>query len=238
MQKLLTLILTVLLIKATYAQTALIKDPDGYCNVRQSASSKSKVIDTLHNDRIVFVFSDAAEGDWFPVDYYKGNRNSSNQSLSGYIHKSRITFLTSLTKFKQVILNNNTLKLQLDSFQLTMTQVSFNKKSRHLKYDKPQGEQTFVKSIDNKFPWGTDGNIPRKEYKSVHFKNADSTLNFPANTFKDLFEPNLDMTMTYLDKRTGKFYIEAVNSDGAGGYVVIWTIKDRQIIGRETFIPF
>ena len=238
MQKLLNLILTFLLFQATYAQTAFIKDSDGYCNVRQSASSESKVIDTFHNDRIVFVFSDAAEGEWFPVDYYKGNKNSTSQSLSGYIHKSRFTFLTSLTKFKQVTLNDNTLKLQLDSFQLTMTQVNFNKKSRQLKYDKPQGEQTFVKSIDNKFPWGTDGNIPRKEYKSVQFKTADNILNFPANTFKDLFEPNLAMTMTYLDKQTGRFYIEAVNSDGAGGYVVIWTIKDFQIIGRETFIPF
>ena len=116
--------------------------------------------------------------------------------------------------------------------------VSFNKKGRQLKYDKPQGEQTFVKSIDNKFPWGTDGNIPKKEYKAVQFKTGNSTLSFPDNMFKDLFEPNLDMTMAYHDKSTGKFYIEAINSDGAGGYVVVWTIKDKRIIGRETFIPF
>lgn len=238
MQKLLTLILTVLFFKATNAQTALIKDPDGYCNVRQNANSKSKVIDTLLNDRIIFVFSDAAEGEWLPVDYYKGNRNSSDQSLSGFIHKSRITFLTDLTKFKEVTLNDSTLKLQLDSLQLTMTKVNFNRKGKQLKYDKPQGEQTFLKSIDNKFPWGTDGNIPKKEYKSVQFKTGSNSLNFPINMFKDLFEPNLDMTMAYFDKATGKVYIEAINSDGAGGYVVIWTIKDKRIIGRVTFIPF
>lgn len=105
MQKVLTLLLTVLIFKATNAQTALIKDSNGYCKIRQSANSKSKVIDTLHNDRIVFIFSDAAEGEWFPVDYYKGNRNSSDQTRSGYIHKSRIKFLTNLTKFRQVTLN-------------------------------------------------------------------------------------------------------------------------------------
>ncbi len=225
--------MTAFIARVTNAQTALIKDPDGYCNIRQSANSQSKVLDTLSNDRIVFVFEEQAEGNWLPVDYKKGN-----ETLSGYVHKSRIAFLTSLTKFKQATLNDSILKLKLDSFQLTMTKMSFNKKGKQFKYDKPQGEQTFIKSIDNKFPWGTDGNIPKKEYKAVQFKTGNSTLNFPANMFNDLFEPNLDMTMAYHDKTTGKFYIEAINSDGAGGYEVIWTIKDKRIIGRETFIPF
>lgn len=238
MIKLLNLFLTFFILGTITAQTALVKDPDGYCNIRQSASSNSKVIDTVHNDRIVFAFSDAAEGEWFPVDYYKDKSNLYDQSLSGYIHKSRITFLTELTKFKKVILNASTLKLQLDSFQLTITKADFNKKSRQLKYDKPQGQQTFLKSIDDKFPWGTDGNIPKKEYKYIQIKSGNSILNFPATTFNDLFDPNLDMTMAYLDRTTEKFYIEAINSDGAGGYVVIWTLKDMQIIARQTFIPF
>ena len=135
-------------------------------------------------------------------------------------------------------LNDSILKLQLDSIRVTITKTTFKRKSRQIQDDKPQGEQTFVKSIDNEFPWGTDGNIPKKEYKAVQFKTGNSTLNFSANTFNDLLEPNLDMTMAYLDRATGKFYIEATNSDGAGGYVVIWAIKDMQIIGRETFIPF
>ncbi len=238
MQKLLALILAAAFFKSANAQTTLIKDPGGYCNVRIGANINSEVIDTLHNNRIVFVFSDAAEGEWLPVDYYKTNSNSSGQSLSGYIHKSRVAPLASLTKFKLVTLNDTVLKLQLDSFHLTLTKISFNPKGREIRYDKLQDGQAFVKSIDDKFPWGTDGNIPKKEYKTVQFKTGHSTVNFPANTFQDLFEPNLNMTMAYLDKTTGKFYIEAINSDGAGGYVVIWTIKDGQIIGRETFIPF
>ena len=232
MQKVLVLFLTVFIVGHINAQTAIIKDPDGYCNIRQTASSQSKIIDTLSNDKIVFVYKDEAEDNWLPVDYKKGN-----ELLSGYIHQSRIRFLADMTKFKSVTLNDTMLKLQLDNFQLTMTKGSFNKKNRKLQYGK-QEETTFLKTIDNKFPWGTDGNIPKTEYKSVQFKTKKNTLNFAINTVNDLFEPNLYMTMVYLDKKTGKFYIEAINSDGAGGYVVIWVVKNMQIIGREIFIPF
>lgn len=232
MHKLLTLFLTFCFLESSTAQ-ALIKDPDGYCNIRQSASSQSIIIDTLLNDRIVFVFEEQAEGNWLPVDYIKGK-----ETLSGYVHKSRIVLLTSLAKFKQTSLNDTMLKLQYDSTKVTMTITAFHRHGRKIQYDKPQGEQTFVKSIDNTIPWGTDGNIPKMEYKAIQFKTGNSRLNFPAETFKDLFEPNLDMTTAYLDKVTGKVYIEAINSDGAGGYLVIWTIKDKQITGRETFIPF
>jgi hypothetical protein len=219
------------------AQTALIKDPDGYCNIRESASSKSKVIDTIHNERLVYVFSDAAEGEWFPIDYHKTNLNSSDYTVSGYIHKSRITFISNFTKFNKVELNDSILKLRLDSFNLTLTKRSFNKKGRQLKYDKSQGEQIFVKSIDKKFPLGTDGNIPKKEYKAILLKIGKISWSFPSDTFKDLFEPNFEMTMAYYNDTNSKIYIEATNSDGAGGYLVIWTIKEKQIIRRETFIP-
>lgn len=238
MQKLLILFITIFISGATGAQTALIRDTDGYCNIRESAGSQTKVVDTLHNDRIVFVFLDAAEGDWLPVDYYKDNKSPSDQTLSGYIHKSRIVFLSDLAKFRELTLNDSTLKLRLDSFRVTMTVGGFERKGRRIQYARPQGEQRFVKAINDKFPWGTDGNIPRKEYKTIQFKSGNRVVRFPANTFKDLFEPNLDMTMAYFDKASAKFYIEAFNSDGAGSYLVIWTLKDRQIIGRETFIPF
>jgi hypothetical protein len=233
MRKSLIPFLTLFIALVTKAQTALIKDLDGYCNIRQSSNSQSKIIDTISNDKIVFVFEEQGVGNWLPIDYKKGN-----ETLSGYIHKSRITFLKSLTNFKQVLLNDSILKLKFDSIQLFISKISFKRKDRQIKYDKPQVGQRFIKSIDNKFPWGTDGNIPKKEYKAIQFKIGNSNLNFTTNTFKDLFEPNLNMTMAYQDKTTGKFYIEAFNSDGAGGYVVIWTIKDKQIIDRTTLIPF
>jgi hypothetical protein len=232
MQKVALLFLTVFISSHINAQTAIIRDPDGYCNIRQKANSQSKITDTLSNDKIVFVYKDEAEGNWLPVDYKKGK-----EIVSGYIHQSRIRFLTDFTKFKSVTVNDNMLKLQLDSFQLTIIKGNFNKKNRKLQYEK-QEAITFLKTIDSKIPWGTDGNVPKAEYRLVQFKTEKNTLQFPVSTLNDLFEPNLYMTMAYLDTTTGNFYIEANNSDGAGSYFVIWVIKNMQISGRETFIPF
>ncbi|WP_207496772.1 SH3 domain-containing protein [Aridibaculum aurantiacum] len=233
MQKFLILYLFIFISAVAKAQTALVKDPEGYCNVRQAAGNQSKIIDTLTNNKIVFVYPEQAEGNWWPVDYTKGDK-----TRSGYVHKSRVTLLSNFTKFKQKTINDSTLKLHLDSFQLSVKTGKFNKKSRQIKYENHEGEQAFVKAIDNKHPWGTDGNVPIKEYKLIQFTTGSNVISFPRSLYNDLFEPNLDMTMAYVDRSTGKVYIEAINSDGAGGYVVIWIIDYNKIIGRETFIPF
>src|SRR5690348_3914374 len=81
MQKFIFLLALLIFQNAT-AQIAIIKDPDGFSNVRQSASKQSKVVDTLSNDNLVFAYVESAEGNWLPMDYKKGNN-----VRSGYIHK-------------------------------------------------------------------------------------------------------------------------------------------------------
>jgi hypothetical protein len=233
MPKLLFIFFAVLFVRQINAQTAFIKDPDGFCNVRQSASSQSKVVDTLSNGKIVYVLEESAEGNWISIDYKKGR-----ETQSAFVHKSRIIFLNSLPKFKTVAQNDSVLRLQLDTLQITITTRRFNLKTRQIKYEKTRGAYKWVKYIDGKHPWGIDGNVPQTEYQSVQFKSGGKTLVFPRTTFQDLLEPNLDETTAYIDKAKGKIYIEALNSDAAGAYVVIWTIKDWQIVDREIFIPF
>jgi len=226
-------VLALLIFQNAKAQIAIIKDPEGFSNVRQTASSQSKVIDTLSNDQLVFIYAEEAEGNWLPLDYQKGNR-----TRSGYIHKSRIVLLSRLTQFVATIQNDSLLKLQHEGLQVLMKRGRFVSKGRQLMYEKHQGEQQYVKSIDGKFPWGTDGNIPRIEYKFIQFKSGKQTLNFERMSFEDLFEPNFNMTRACIDTSTQKIYLEAINSDGAGAYSVAWTIKNGKIISRDTFIPF
>lgn len=233
MHKIILLLLAFISIGMVQAQTALIKDPDGYCNVRDSASVRSKVLDTLHEGRIIFVYPEEAKGAWLLVDYFKGSK-----MLTGYIHTSRVVLLNNLTAFKPVAANDTLLQFQLDSFQIKIIQGKFVRQGRQLKYATPQGQQTFIKSIDGKFPWGTDGNLPRFEYKHIEMKWGLETLTFPPESFRDLFEPNFHLTSAYRDKSTGKVYVEAMNSDAAGAYAVVWIIQNGQIAGRQTFIPF
>lgn len=215
------------------AQLALIMDPDGFSSIRESATSRSKVLDTVRNEKIVFVFEEQAEGDWFPVDYKKCNKN-----FSGYIHRSKVSLLSALTEFRTVKLNDSLLILKLDSNQITIARQKFSSKRREINYTKPEVGEVYVSSIDGKFPWGTDGNMPSREYKQIHIRSGRNAFTFPGAILRDLFEPNLDMTSAYIDKRTGKIYIEAFNSDAAGAYVVVWVLKSGEVIHREIFIPF
>ena len=60
----------------------LIQDKDGYVNVRDQASTKSKVVDKLNNGDVVSFVGDYAENQFSYVLYAKNG--------SGYIHESRI----------------------------------------------------------------------------------------------------------------------------------------------------
>jgi hypothetical protein len=233
MLKTLILFLAFFTSTVTYAQLAVIRDNDGFSNIRQEPNNDSEIIDTISNDRLVFCFEEEAKGNWLPVDY-----NKDGKTQSGYIHKSRVVYLDSLDKFQVATINDSILTLQYKSLQVTMRIGKFNTKGRTIKYEKPESEQQYVKSIDGKFPWGTDGNIPRKEYKFIQLKSGKKLLTAKKTFYSNLFEPNLDMTTAYINKLTNTLFIAAMNSDGAGGYVVVWIIKDELVINREIFRPF
>lgn len=215
------------------AQLAIIKDPDGFCNVRADASNQSKIEDTLSNGRFVYALPDQAKGNWLLLDYHKGKDHR-----EGYIHQSRVVFLENLIAFKKTTANDSLQKLELNGIQITIKTGSFVKAARKIVYEKPADQYPFVVAIDGKRPWGTDGRIPATEYRSIQLKSGANTLTFPKVSFNDLFEVFPRHTFAYLDKTTGKIYIEAENSDGAGAYVVAWVINKDKIEYREEFIPF
>jgi hypothetical protein len=215
---------------SAYAQLGIIKDPDGFCNVRADASNQSKIEDTLTNGRFVFAFEEGSKNNWLLLDYHKGKEHH-----TGYIHKSRVVFLKDLTAFKEITVKDTLLKLQLNDMQLTIRSGPFVLAGRKIKY----GESQYVDAIDGKQCWGMDGGMPHTEYKFIQFKSGAQTLTFPRSSFNDLFEVDpLRGTSAWLDKATGKVYIDAGNSDGAGSYIVVWVINNGKIEYRETFIPF
>ena len=142
-------------------------------------------------------------------------------------------YLEDLDKFKAASINDTILKLEYKSLQVTMKAGKFDPKGKTIKYEKPQGKQQYVKSIDGKFPWGTDGNIPRNEYKFIQLKTGKKLVTAKKAFYSNLFEPNPDMTTAYINNLTNTIFITAMNSDGAGGYVVMWKIENEQFINIE-----
>ena len=169
------------------------------------------------------------------VDYHKGKEHR-----TGYIHRSRIIHLKDMTAFKQIILNDTLLKLELNDMQITIKSGTFIKAGRKISYNTPADASPFFAAIDGKMPWGTDGRMPTSEYKSIAFIDGiQKRLDFPASSFNDLFEVNgIENTTVCYDITTGKVYIEAGNGDGAGSYEVVWVINNNKIEWREEFIPF
>ena len=89
--------------------------------------------------------------------------------------------------------------------------------------------------INNKKYWGTDGEIPKTEYKSIEIyigiKNSR-----PEIAIDNLFETSLYNTQVNHDKTNDVLYIQSMNSDGAGSYEVIWKIKKG--VYKERYIAW
>lgn len=233
MQKALVLLWTLFLFGGTSAQLAIIKDRDGFSNIREGAGTGFKIRDTLSNHKIIFCFEEEDKGGWLPVDY-----NKNGETHSGYIHRSRVVFLDSLPRFAVAASSDTTLRLQHEGMTLTLETGAFRPKGRRIQYNQPEGETPYVKWVDGKQPWGTDGNLPRREYRSIQLKSGSKTVPVARVHYSDLFEPNFHWTAAYLDKTSNRVYLSAINSDGAGGYLVVWVWKGGRLIARETLLPY
>lgn len=230
MPKVLALLISCCCWGTALAQFAIVKDKDGFVNVRSEASTGSKVSDTIASGRIVYCFE--PEKDWVMIDYPKKGYDQ-----SGYVHRSRLFFIDSLPSFRVVQQNDSALRLAWGTMQISMASQTFSLKGRKFKYEKAENGK-FLVAIDNKTPWGTDGNMPRFGYRYITINDGNSRLSIPAAYQSDLFEPNMHMTNAYFDKATQRIYLSALNSDGAGGYAVLWIIEKGKLIHREVRVPF
>ncbi|GJH40990.1 hypothetical protein RCZ04_15400 [Capnocytophaga sp. HP1101] len=120
---------------------------------------------------------------------------------------------------------------------ITLTSQDFDKNKHTITYVKGQG----ITKIDGKTFQGTDGNMPKREYKSIEVVVNGKRVTIPKSAYSDLYNPNLDVAdsdyytynSVYYDKETDTIYIVASNGDGAGGYAVCWQIEKAVYKGRK-----
>ena len=235
MRKSLPVIILLFISFCANAQLGIIKDPDGFCNVRAEPNTQSKIEDTLTNGRFIYhLQDDETKNNWLLVDYHKGKDHR-----TGYIHKSRVVYIKDMDQFKKVSGNDSLFKGKMNGMGVTIKSGTFVKAGRKILDKTPLGEYRNIIAIDGKMPWGTDGRMPVSEYKMIAFIDGTQWLDFPASSFNDLFEVNgVGYTTVGYDITTGKVYIEAMNGDAAGSYDVVWVINNGKIEWREEFIPF
>jgi hypothetical protein len=80
--------------------------------------------------------------------------------------------------------------------------------------------------------------VPKVAYRHIRIRIGDKQIEVAKKEIANLFEPNLDLTKVNYDKQSDKLYISSINSDGAGGYAVLWMIKEGNYSHRSALSPF
>jgi len=231
MRNMLTL-LALLSFQVTFGQFAIIADKDGFTNVRKSGDIGKNIIDTLTNGQIVYCL-EGENPDWRPVDYEKNGK-----TLSGYIHNSRLFYFDKFRDIKYFSLSENSIVFKFDTIKLTIIKEPFLTNKNKLLYVKTNdkiNESKFLAKINGETFWGTDGDIPKYQYKKIRLQIGKKEIDLP---FKNMYEPNLDYTKVNFDNKTNTIYITADNSDGAGAYTVLWIVTNGVFKRKIITIPF
>jgi len=210
-------------INLCFSQFGIINDLDGFVNVRSSSEKGNNIVDKLENGFIVFSFE--PDGNWANINYKKNGKE-----LAGYVYKNKIKYISEFTKVPLKSNDNGIVKLENQNIKIEIAETKFIKEKHNLKFYKNNLHQ--LDKIDNMQIFGTDGNIPSRQYKSIKIGLKNSTLELPNVALKNLYEPNLENSQANYDKVHDVLYITSSNSDGAGGYEIMWIIENGKYKNR------
>jgi len=201
-----------------------------WVNVRSSPENTKNIVDSLKNRHIVWAFE--PEGNWMIIDYQKNGK-----SVTGYVYKNRIRYLASFDSIPIHKLDKRQVILKRDSLVIVIREEDFIAKNSTLQYDTSDSSK-YVSKINGKRIWGTDGNIPKRKYKAIEVQIGRRSIAIPKAELENLFEPNLNYSECYYDRQKDVLYLSALNSDGAGGYAVLWIIEKGRYKNKIVTMPF
>lgn len=206
-----------------FAQFGIINDFDGFVNVRSSPENAVNIIDKLANDFVVYAYE--SQGNWINIDYKKNG-----VSLNGYIYKNRIKYISDFTAIPLNSNSNGKAILKNKNFKIEITETTFIKENHKLTYHNNQKSQ--LDKIDGLQLFGKDGDVPTRQYKSITVEFKEVKIKLPPEALQNLFEPSLFNSIANYDAAKNVLYISSSNSDGAGGYEIVWIIENFKYKGR------
>ena len=233
------LILFLLLTTNAFAQGpfgdyAVVKDKDGYVNIRAKENAKSKIVGTLPNNTLVYTFFDTTDDEtgeeiffnWLYVD-------------KGYVHKSRLKRIyefPSIGKGKKKE-TENSITIAEKGISVTLTRQLFDKTKHKITKKKHKDYEELI--IDGKRAQGADF-IPEDHYKSIIVTINGKNVSIPKSAYDDLYEIGIWDTnnFAYYDKEDDVLYIIAHNGDGYLAYEVCWQIVKGEYKTRIIGEPF
>ena len=212
-----------------FGDYAVVKDKDGYVNIRAKESVKSKIVGTLPNNTLVYGFFDKEYNptNWIEVD-------------KGYVHQSRLKRISDFPSIK-VKVQGNTITFEDKEVSVTITKQKFDKTKHKITKKKHDGWTELI--IDGKAIYGIDiygGNddsLPEDHYKSITVTMKGKNVPIPKSAYDDLYQIFYFSSSVYYDKEAEALYILAHNSENASAYEVCWQIVKGEYKGRVIGYP-
>ena len=229
------LILLFLLTTNAFAQGpfgdyAVVKDKDGYVNIRAKENVKSKIVGTLPNNTLIYTF------------FGDDNPNPSNwvYEKNGYIHKSRLKKINEFPSIGKEEETENSITITDKDISVTLTQQKFDKTKHKITKKKHKEYSEYI--IDGKRAQGLDGGLflPENHYKSITVTINGKNVPIPKGAYDDLYEVWVHPynNMVYYDKEDDVLYIFVRCGDGAFSYEVCWQIVKGEYKTRIIGQPF
>ena len=204
-----------------FGDYAVVKDKDGYVNIRAKESVKSKIVGTLPNNTLVYGLFDTTEDEtgeeiffnWIAVD-------------KGYVHKSRLKMIGEFPSIGKGKEQGNSITIAGKGISVTLTRQPFDKTKHKITKKKHKEYSEYI--IDGKRVQGLDNDefLPKDHYKSITVTINGKNIPIPKSAYDDLYEIGIWDTnnFAYYDKEDDILYIIAHNGDGANAYEVCWQI--------------
>ena len=212
-----------------FGDYAVVKDKDGYVNIRAKASVKSQIVGTLPANTLVNVYfweDEPTPPNWIAVD-------------KGYVHKSRLKMISefpSIGKGKKKE-TENSITIAEKGISVTISTQKFDKTKHKITKKDLGGYDQLI--IDGKRAQGADF-IPENHYKSIIVTINGKNVSIPKSAYDDLYQVWVYPynNTVYYDKEDDILYIIAHNGDGAYAYEVCWQIVKGEYKTRIIGEPF
>ena len=204
-----------------FGDYAVVKDKDGYVNIRAKGNVKSKIVGTLPNNTLVYTLFDTIQDEtgeeiffnWLYVD-------------KGYVHKSRLKKVRDLPSIGKGKEQGNSITIAGKGISVTLTKQPFDKTKHKITKKKHKEYSEYI--IDGKRVQGLDNDefLPKDHYKSITVTINGKNVPIPKSAYDDLYEIGIWDTnnFAYYDEEDDVLYIIAHNGDGYLAYEVCWQI--------------
>ena len=213
-----------------YGDYAVVKDKDGYVNIRAKENAKSKIVGTLPANTLVNVYfweDEPTPPNWIAVD-------------KGYVHKSRLKMISEFPSIGKGKEQGNSITIAGKGISVTLTKQPFDKTKHKITKKKHKEYNEYI--IDGKRAQGLDGDLflPEDHYKSIIVTINGKNVSIPKSAYDDLYQVAMytENNAVYYDKEEDTIYIIAHNGSGAFSYEVCWQIVRGEYKTRIVGEPF